>query len=99
VLKTIVLPRQARDKQGKALKKHYRCSYSGSWSWDRKEDKMTDFFTATELLWTLISTTAWNGTLVMNIGPNAVRENASLLSEFICTFKHDRFTKTGSGQT
>ena len=43
----------------------------GSWSWDRKEDKMSDFFSATELLWTLISTTAWNGTLVMNIGPAA----------------------------
>eukprot|EP01052_Picozoa_sp_SAG31_P021754 SAG31_NODE_1698_length_7500_cov_3.644778_5_plen_374_part_00 len=87
----------------------------GSWSWDRKEDKMTvsalqaipvaqcllvsasaalsaaavilvcavlqprpvdlllsqDFFTASELIWTLISTTAWNGTLVMNIGPSA----------------------------
>ena len=32
---------------------------------------MSDFFSATELLWTLISTTAWNGTLVMNIGPAA----------------------------
>ena len=32
---------------------------------------MGDFFSVTELLWTLISTTAWNGTLVMNIGPAA----------------------------
>jgi len=43
----------------------------GSWSWDRSESKLSDFFSATELLWTLISTTAWNGTLVMNIGPTA----------------------------
>ena len=43
----------------------------GSWSWDRSENKRSDFFSATELLWTLISTTAWNGTLVMNIGPTA----------------------------
>ena len=32
---------------------------------------MSDFFSADELLWTLISTTAWNGTLIMNIGPTA----------------------------
>jgi len=43
----------------------------GSWSWDRSEQKLSDFFSAKELLWTLISTTAWNGTLVMNIGPTA----------------------------
>jgi len=43
----------------------------GSWSWDRSEDAIADFFSADELLWTLISTTAWNGTLVVNIGPTA----------------------------
>ena len=40
-------------------------------SWDRSENSLDQFFTARELLWTLISTTAWNGTLVMNIGPTA----------------------------
>lgn len=43
----------------------------GSWSWDRSEEGLDDFFSVDELLWTLISTTAWNGTLVMNIGPTA----------------------------
>ena len=43
----------------------------GSWSFDRSEDAVADFFSVQELLWTLISTTAWNGTLVMNIGPTA----------------------------
>ena len=43
----------------------------GSWSWDRKEDQLSDFFSASELIWTLISTSAWNGTLIVNIGPTA----------------------------
>ena len=43
----------------------------GSWSWDRSEMSLSEFFEPKELLWTLISTTAWNGTLVMNIGPMA----------------------------
>jgi hypothetical protein len=42
-----------------------------SWSWDRSEENLESFFSADELLWTLISTTAWNGTLVMNVGPTA----------------------------
>ena len=40
----------------------------GSWSWDRSENSLDQFFGAKELLWTLISTTAWNGTLVVNVG-------------------------------
>ena len=40
-------------------------------SWDRSENNLDRFFSARELLWTLISTTAWNGTLIMNIGPTA----------------------------
>ena len=40
-------------------------------SWDRSENNLNQFFSSRELLWTLISTTAWNGTLVMNIGPTA----------------------------
>merc|ERR1712039_147377 len=43
----------------------------GSWSYDRSEGKLSDFFSVSELLFELISTTAWNGTLVMNIGPTA----------------------------
>merc|ERR1711966_217889 len=43
----------------------------GSWSFDRGENDLSDFFTVSELLYELISTTAWNGTLVMNIGPMA----------------------------
>lgn len=43
----------------------------GSWSWDRSETGLESFFSVPELVWTLVSTTAWNGTLVVNIGPAA----------------------------
>lgn len=43
----------------------------GSWSWDRTEYSMSQFFSAAELVETLASTSAWNGTLIMNIGPTA----------------------------
>lgn len=42
-----------------------------SWSWDRSENNLDSFFNATGLISELVSTAAWNGTLVMNIGPRA----------------------------
>eukprot|EP01079_Euglenida_sp_SAG-EU17-18_P000999 gene999-2609_t len=43
----------------------------GSWSWDRSENSLGNFLTTEQLLWTLVSTTAWNGTLIINVGPTA----------------------------
>jgi alpha-L-fucosidase len=42
----------------------------GSWSNDRSEP-LAEYFTAPELVQELVQTTAWNGTLIMNIGPTA----------------------------
>ena len=43
----------------------------GSWSWDRSENGMASFFSTSELLLELVSTAAWNGTLIMNVGPTS----------------------------
>merc|ERR1712083_669980 len=43
----------------------------GSWSWDRSETHLNDFFNVAELVYQLVSTTAWNGTLIVNVGPYA----------------------------
>ena len=42
----------------------------GSWSWDRSENSLDRFLTADQLVTELVQTTAWNGTLIMNVGPN-----------------------------
>lgn len=43
----------------------------GSWSWDRSEASLSDFFDVDELVYQLVSTTAWNGTLIVNVGPTS----------------------------
>jgi alpha-L-fucosidase len=40
----------------------------GSWSYDRSEP-LAQYLTAAQLVKELVQTTAWNGTLVMNVGP------------------------------
>ena len=42
-----------------------------SWSWDRSEIAIDQFLTTAELVFTIVSTTAWNGTTVINVGPTA----------------------------
>ncbi len=40
-----------------------------SWSWDRQEYKLSGFLTADDLVTELVQTSAWNGTLIVNVGP------------------------------
>ena len=42
----------------------------GSWSWDRSEP-LSSMLTTGDIVKELVQTTAWNGTLILNIGPTA----------------------------
>jgi len=62
-----------RTTAGKVVPHYYTNQMTiqkGSWSWDRSEP-LSSMLTTGDLLQELIQTTAWNGTLVMNIGPTA----------------------------
>ena len=63
-----------RDTAGQVLPHFYTNQMTlqrASWSWDRSEMALGAFFSRAELLKTLVTTAAWNGTLIVNIGPTA----------------------------
>ena len=52
----------------------------GSWLWDRSEP-LSQMLSAKDLVTELVQTTAWNGTLVVNVGPTADGRLAPIFEE------------------
>ena len=67
----------------------------GSWSWDRSEEDLASFFSTPELLESLASTAAWNGTLVLNIRPTADGKIPPIFTERLADM--GAWMRTGNG--